>query len=90
VYIQAIVMPLPSPCRDLEHTIFTSPVAFFRQVFTEETHEKLFVKSSIIQGHSETYDPETRKVTNTDESTAMESISTFWNIDIKAVLDNLT
>ncbi len=90
VYIQAIVMPLPSACRDLAHTVYTSPVAFFRQFFTEATLEKLFVHSSIIQGQSETYDPETRKVTNTDESSAMESIATFWHIDIKAVLDNLT
>ncbi len=90
VYIQAVVMPLPSPCRDLAKTVHTSPVAFFRQFFIEETLEELFVNSAIIQGHSETYDPVARKVTNTDESTAMESISTFWHIDIKAVLDNLT
>jgi hypothetical protein len=88
-YIQAIVMPVPVPCRDLAKTVHASPVAFFRQFFTQATLDKLFDESSIIQGHSESYDPVTRKVTNTDEASAMESISTFWNIDIRAVLDKV-
>jgi hypothetical protein len=86
-YIQVVVMPIRA--RELAKTIFNSPVAFFRQYFTQETLEKLFDESSIIQGYSETYDPVTRKVTNTDELLAKESISQFWHVDIQAVLDNL-
>lgn len=73
--------------QDLAKLIYTSPVAFFRQYFTDEVLITLFDKAAVIQGQSETYDPLTRKVSNTDETASMAALQSSYYFDMQILHD---